>query len=82
MEAPIKAGYMEELRFGKRQQWAVAAASIALIAGAFHVADGAKPLASWEKRAVSMLDCSGWRHRIDFELAKPSRQYTQGSRPI
>jgi hypothetical protein len=55
MEAPIKAGYMEELRFGKRQQWAVAAASIALIAGAFHMADGAKPLACWEKWAASIL---------------------------
>ena len=31
MEAPIKAGYMEELRFAKRQQWYVAAAAIGLI---------------------------------------------------
>jgi len=38
MEAPVRAGYMEELRVGKRQQWAVAAAAIALIAGASHLA--------------------------------------------
>ena len=30
MEAPIKAGYMEELRFAKRQQWYVAAAAVEL----------------------------------------------------
>jgi hypothetical protein len=55
MEAPIKAGHMEELRFGKRQQWAVAAYTIGLIAGAFHLADGAKPLACWEKAVVSNI---------------------------
>jgi hypothetical protein len=56
MEAPIKAGYMEELRFGKRQQWAVATAAIALMAGAFHLADGMKPLLNgYEKSAVTLL---------------------------
>ena len=55
MEAPIKAGYMEELRFGKRQQWAVAAATIALIAGAFHLAQSMAPLACWEKAVASNI---------------------------
>jgi hypothetical protein len=56
MEAPIKAGYMEELRFAKRQQWAVAAATITFIAGAFHMSHSVKqPLACWEKWIVTFL---------------------------
>jgi hypothetical protein len=48
MEAPIKAGYMEELRFAKRQQWYVAAAAVGLIAGAFHLVSVSKLLESRE----------------------------------
>jgi hypothetical protein len=55
MEAPIKAGYMEELRFAKRQQWYVAAAAIGLIAGAFHLAQSMAPLACWEKAVASNI---------------------------
>jgi hypothetical protein len=35
---PIKAAYLEELRFAKRQQWTITAAVVALIAGAYSVA--------------------------------------------
>jgi hypothetical protein len=37
---------LEEIRFAKKQQWAVAIAAITLIAGAFHMAHTVKqPLA-------------------------------------
>jgi hypothetical protein len=46
----IKAAFWEELRFTKRQQWAVTIAAVGLIAGAFHMAHTVKhPLAPWEK---------------------------------
>jgi hypothetical protein len=52
----IKAALLEELRFAKRQQWGVAIAAIPLIAGAFHIADTAKPeLLLWEKGVVTAL---------------------------
>ena len=55
MEALVRAGYMEELRFAKRQQWAVATAAIALIAGVYHLGDGIKPpLTAYEKLAVML----------------------------
>jgi len=40
---------MEELRFAKRQQSYVAAATLALIAGAFQMAQGMRPLAYLDK---------------------------------
>ena len=46
MRDTIKAAYLEELRFAKRQQWAVTTAVIALIAGAYSMA---QPLGPWEK---------------------------------
>ena len=55
MAPPVVAGYMEELRFAKRQQWAVAAATIALIAGTFHLAQGMTSLACWEKAVASNI---------------------------
>jgi hypothetical protein len=52
----IEAARLEELRFAKRQQWAVAIATITFIAGAFHMAHTVKPpLALWEKHAVTVL---------------------------
>jgi hypothetical protein len=33
----IKAAYLEELRFAKRQQWTITAAVVALIAGVYYV---------------------------------------------
>jgi hypothetical protein len=55
MEAPIKTAYLEELRFAKRQQWAVTIAAITLIAGAFHIANLDPPLHPWEKVAATIL---------------------------
>jgi hypothetical protein len=48
----IKAAYLEELRFAKRQQWAVTTAVIALIAGAYSIV---QPLGPWEKRVAVRL---------------------------
>jgi uncharacterized membrane protein len=48
----IKAAYLEELRFAKRQQWTITAAVVALIAGAYNVG---KTLADWEKCAAAVL---------------------------
>jgi len=45
----IKAALWEELRFVKRQQWAVTTAVIALIAGAYSIAGVKQPLGLWEK---------------------------------
>jgi hypothetical protein len=45
----IMAALLEELRFAKRQQWAVTIAGITLIAGAFHIAGVKQPLGFWEK---------------------------------
>jgi hypothetical protein len=39
----IKAAYLEELRFAKRQQWTVTAAVVALIAGAYSVVQPLAP---------------------------------------
>jgi len=56
MDPSIKAAHMEELRFWKRQQWAVTTAAIALIAGAFHVAQTVMPPpVLWEKWVASIL---------------------------
>jgi len=56
MEPPVRAGHMEELRFWKRQQWAVAGYAIALIAGGFHIAQSLMPpLRPWEKGTASVL---------------------------
>ena len=55
-EATIEAARLEELRFAKRQQWAITAAVIAFIAGAFHMAHTVKqPLACWEKWASTIF---------------------------
>ena len=55
-EAAITAARLEELRFAKRQQWAVAIATITFIAGAFHMAHTVKqPLALWEKHAITIF---------------------------
>jgi hypothetical protein len=74
MEPPIVAGHMEELRFWKRQQWAVTAYAIALIAGAFHMSQSLKPLARWEK-AVAMIIAflrRGWEWMVDLASARKS----------
>jgi hypothetical protein len=52
MDPPVIAGYMEELRFAKRQQWAVAGYAIALIAGAFQLMK--PPLTTCEKSWVTL----------------------------
>ena len=47
---------LDELRFAKRQQWAVTAAAIALIAGIYHIADNADPpMAPWEQHLAVFL---------------------------
>jgi hypothetical protein len=47
---------LEELRFAKQQQWAVAIATITLMAGAYHVVDTVKtPLDPWEKHLVTFF---------------------------
>jgi|SRR6516165_866595 hypothetical protein len=52
----IEAARLEELRFAKRQQWAVAIATITFIAGAFHMAHSVKPLLEpWEKLTATIL---------------------------
>jgi hypothetical protein len=55
MQAPVRAGHMEELRFWKRQQWYVAAAGVGLIAGVFQMSQSLKPLACWEKAVASII---------------------------
>jgi hypothetical protein len=48
--------YLEELRFAKERQWAVAIATITFIAGAFHMAHTVKqPLVRWEQYAATIL---------------------------
>ncbi len=55
MDSTTKAAHLEELRFAKRQQWAVTLAIIAFIAGAFHMAHTVKPpLGSGERHAVAV----------------------------
>ena len=48
----IKAAYLEELRFAKRQQWTITAAVVAFIAGAYNVV---KPLGPWDKVVATIL---------------------------
>jgi hypothetical protein len=62
MDSTTKAAYLEELRFAKRQQWAVTLAIIAFIAGAFHMAHSAKPLLGSGEKHVRLraLSCSWW----------------------
>ena len=48
----IKAAYLEELRFAKRQQWTITAAVVASIAGAYNVV---KSLGDWEKLGATIL---------------------------
>jgi hypothetical protein len=51
-----KMEFLDELRFAKRQQWAVTAAAIALIAGIYHIADNADPpLRDWEQHLAAFL---------------------------
>ena len=50
----IKAAYLEELRFAKRQQWAVTAAVLGLMAGAYTTV---QPLGLWEKRVAVSFIC-------------------------
>jgi hypothetical protein len=59
IDSTIKAAYLEELRFAKRQQWAVAIAAITLIAGAFHIAHNIKEplLICWETLGITLLVC-------------------------
>jgi hypothetical protein len=48
--------HLEELRFAKERQWAVAIATITFIAGAFHMAHTVKqPLAYWEKWVATIV---------------------------
>jgi hypothetical protein len=57
----IKAAYLEELRFAKRQQWAVTIAVVTLIAGAYSMV---QPLGPWEKhvaiRLIWIVVAGGW----------------------
>jgi hypothetical protein len=47
---------LEELRFAKERQWAVAIATITFIAGAFHMAHTVKPaLVRWEQYVATIL---------------------------
>jgi hypothetical protein len=56
MAPPVRAAHMEEVRFWKRQQWAVAGYAIALIAGAFHMTQSVRePLGTYEKVVASVL---------------------------
>jgi hypothetical protein len=56
LEPPVRAAHMEEIRFWKRQQWAVAGYAIALIAGAFHMTQSVQqPLGFYEKVVASFL---------------------------
>jgi len=50
----IKAALWEELRFAKRQQWAVTAAVLGLMAGAYTTV---QPLGLWEKRVAVSFIC-------------------------
>jgi len=53
-----EAARLEELRFAKRQQWAITIAAITLMAAAYHVADTMTvkaPLASWEKHFAAFF---------------------------
>ena len=50
----IKAALLEELRFAKRQQWTITAAVVALIAGAYTIAEK-QSLAPWEKAVAAIL---------------------------
>ena len=52
MRDVIKAAYLEELRFAKRQQWAVTIAVVTLIAGAYSMV---QPLGPWEKHVAIRL---------------------------
>jgi hypothetical protein len=52
MRDVIKAAYLEELRFAKRQQWAVTIAAVTLIAGAYSMV---QPLGPWEKHVAIRL---------------------------
>ena len=50
--------HLQELRFAKERQWAVAIATITFIAGAFHMAhtlDEKLPLRRWEQFAATIL---------------------------
>jgi hypothetical protein len=56
MDPPVRAAHMEEIRFWKRQQWAVGGYAIALIAGAFHMMQSVpQPLGPYEKGVASVL---------------------------
>jgi hypothetical protein len=53
-EATIKAAYLEELRFAKRQQWTITAAVVAFIAGAYSVTHQSLDFC-WEKVVAAGL---------------------------
>lgn len=56
MTDTIEAARLEELRFAKRQQWAVAIATITFIAGAFHITHSmVQPLTVCEKLVATIL---------------------------
>jgi uncharacterized membrane protein len=48
----IKAALWEEVRFAKRQQWTIAAAAVALIAGAYNIVSKED---DWEKAVITIL---------------------------
>ena len=50
----LKAALLAELRFAKRQQWAVTAAVLGLMAGAYTTL---QPLGLWEKRVAVSFIC-------------------------
>jgi hypothetical protein len=50
----IKAAFLEELRFAKRQQWTITAAVVALIAGAYSISLK-QELAPWEEAIAAIL---------------------------
>ena len=52
----IKAAFLEEIRFAKRQQWTITAAVVALIGGAYTIVHTIeKSLDPWEKAVAAIL---------------------------
>jgi hypothetical protein len=51
----IEAARLEELRFAKRQQWAVAIATITFVAGAFHMAHNVEPAPNLCEKLVTTI---------------------------
>jgi len=59
-EATIKAAYLEELRFAKRQQWTITAAVVGLIAGTYSVAHQSLALCSENVVAAGLSGLGVW----------------------